>query len=218
LVLNRVDSGRKEAAIGDIQVIFSDVGGVLGTNGWDHLERQAAMDEFGLDPEEFESRHEMVVTAFETGQLSLDCYLDRTVFYRQRPFTRDTFRDFMLQQSQPYLESVGVLRRVSATGRYLLATLNNESLELNEHRIQAFGLRQIFKLFLSSCFLGVLKPDQAFYQLALKLTQQQAIRCVFIDDRALNVECARREGMQTIQFKHAAQLEADLRALGVQID
>jgi putative hydrolase of the HAD superfamily len=191
---------------------------VLGTNGWDHHERQAAVKKFGLDLEEFESRHEMVVTAFEMGQLSLESYLDRTVFYRQRPFTRETFRDFMFAQSQPYPESLAILERVSRTGKYLLATLNNESIELNLYRIQAFNLRRIFKLFLSSCFLGVLKPDQAFYQLALKLTQQEAGHCVFIDDRALNVECARREGMQTVEFSNAAQLESDLRALGIQLD
>jgi putative hydrolase of the HAD superfamily len=191
---------------------------VLGTNGWDHHERQAAVERFGLDLEEFESRHEMVATAFELGQLSLDCYLDRTVFYRQRSFTREAFRDFMLQQSQPYSDSIAILRRVNASGSYLLATLNNESFELNNHRIEAFGLRNIFKLFLSSCFLGVLKPDQAFYQLALKLTQQEPGHCVFIDDRALNVECARREGMQTVHFKNAAQLESELRALGVGLD
>lgn len=190
---------------------------MLGTNGWDHHERQAAVKQFGLDLEEFESRHEMVVTAFETGQLSLGSYLDRTVFYRQRPFSREAFREFMLAQSQPVPESIRVLQRVSQTGKYLLSTLNNESVELNLHRIQTFGLRNIFKLFLSSCFLGVLKPDQAFYQLALKLTQQEAARCVFIDDRALNVECARREGMQTIQFKDARQLESELRELGVSL-
>lgn len=202
----------------EIRTIFSDIGGVLGTNGWDHHERQAAVEHFGLDLEAFESRHEMVVTAFETGQLSLDCYLDRTVFYRQRSFTREAFRSFMLEQSRPYAESLAVLERVSRTGQYLLSTLNNESLEINQHRIESFGLRKLFKLFLSSCFLGVLKPDQAFYQLALKLTQQEAERCVFIDDRALNAECAGREGMRTIQFKNAAQLETDLRALGVNLD
>lgn len=205
------------AAISAIQTIFSDVGGVLGTNGWDHHERQVAMEKFGLDPEEFESRHEMVATAFELGQLTLDSYLDRTVFYRQRPFTREAFREFMLSQSQSFPESLAVMERVARTCRYTLATLNNESLELNLHRIRVFGLRSIFKFFLSSCFLHVLKPDQAIYQLALKLTQEEPERCVFIDDRELNVECARREGMHTIQFKSAGQLESELRGLGVEV-
>ncbi len=189
---------------------------MLGTNGWDHTERRAASQQFGLDLVEFESRHEFVAAALDTAQLNLDQYLDRTVFYRERPFTREAFREFMLGQSKPYPDTIGVMERAAASGKYLLATLNNESLELNAYRIQAFGLQRIFKLFLSSCYLGVRKPDAAIYQLALRLTQQEPAQCVFIDDRALNLECAEREGMKTIQFKNAAQLEHDLRALAVE--
>jgi len=190
---------------------------VLATNGWDHNERQAAAKQFGFDLVEFESRHEFLAAALDTAQLTLDQYLDRTLFYRERPFTRQSFREFMLAQSKPYPDTLQLMERASSSGKYLLATLNNESLELNAYRIQSFGLRGIFKLFMSSCYLGVRKPDDAIYQLALRLTQQEPAHCVFIDDRALNLECAGREGMKTIQFRNASQLEQDLRALGVEI-
>ena len=191
---------------------------MLGTNGWDHGERRAAAEQFGLDLVEFESRHEFVAAALDTAQLTLDQYLDRTVFYRERPFTRESFRDFMFSQSKAYTDSLQIMKRLSSSAscRYLLATLNNESAELNAYRIQAFGLGKIFKLFLSSCYLGVRKPDAAIYRLALRLTQQEPAQCVFIDDRPLNLECAAREGMKTIQFHNALQLEQDLRALGIE--
>ncbi len=188
---------------------------MLGTNGWDHGERRAAAQEFGLDLVEFENRHEFLAAALDTAQLTLDQYLDRTVFYRDRPFTREAFRKFMFAQSKPYPDTLQVMERAASTGKYLLATLNNESLELNVHRIESFGLRNIFKLFLSSCYVGVRKPDAAIYQLALRLTQQDPSHCIFVDDRALNLECAQREGMKTIQFRSAVQLDQDLRALGV---
>lgn len=201
--------------MGGIRAIFSDVGGVLGTNGWDHDQRAAALEEFDLDPEEFRSRHELVVTAFETGRLTLEDYLQRTVFYRPRSFTLEAFRNFMFSQSKPYPETLALMEGVARSGRYLLATLNNESLELNLHRIRAFNLPSIFKLFLSSCFVGVKKPDAAIYRLALQLTQQEPAECVFIDDRALNLECAGRVGMQTIEFQTAGELELELRRLGI---
>jgi putative hydrolase of the HAD superfamily len=72
-----------------ITAIVSDVGGVLATNGWDRPARQKAADEFKIDWLDFEDRHELVVTAFELGKLSLDEYLTRTVFYRPRGFTRE---------------------------------------------------------------------------------------------------------------------------------
>ena len=76
--------------------VFFDVGGVLGTNGWDQHQRAAAAEAFGLDAAELHQRHEEAVTAWETGGMSLDTYLDRTVFYRARPFSRADSRAFML--------------------------------------------------------------------------------------------------------------------------
>ena len=76
-------------------------------------------------------------------------------------------------------------------------------------------MRNYFTAFFSSCYLGVKKPEAAIYKLALELTQRPAEECIFIDDRALNLECAKQQGMHTIQFKNATQLENDLRALGL---
>lgn len=199
-----------------ITAIFSDVGGVLLSNGWDHPERRRLVEEFKLDWDEFENRHELVVTGFETGRLSLDQYLERTLFYSSREFSKQQVREFMFAQSQPKHQSLELVARLAASGRYLLATLNNESRELNLHRIERFALKNYFSVFFSSCFLGVKKPDEEIYLKALEITQRAAAECVFIDDRALNLDAPRRLGMHAIQFRSAAQLQSDLAALGVE--
>ena len=61
----------------------------------------------------------------------------------------------------------------------------------------------------------MLKPDPAIYRLALQVTQRAPEECVFIDDRALNLECARQMGMRTIHYQNAPQLRAELRNQGV---
>jgi len=99
-----------------------------------------------------------------------------------------------------------------------MAALNNESLEINEHRIRKFRLREYFGAFFSSCYLGVRKPDRGIYSLALKITQRNPGECVLIDDRGLNLECAREMGMHTIQFVNVAQLRDDLAQLGIKTD
>ena len=199
----------------DVTALFFDVGGVLLTNGWDRPSRQAAAKKFGLDWDDFEDRHELLLNAFEVGELNLDEYLKRVVFYRERPFARQEFVDFIHSQSQPMPETLAVLGRLAATRKYLIGALNNESRDLNEYRIRQFRLRKYFDVFLSSCYLGVRKPDEAIYELALSITQRAGKECVFIDDRALNLECARELGMHTIQFQNVAQLQTDLASLGV---
>ena len=96
-----------------------------------------------------------------------------------------------------------------------MAAINNEAAEINAYRIQQFGLRDIFGAFFSSCYLGVRKPDREIYRLALKITQSEPTECVLIDDRGLNLECAREMGMHTIQFEDVAQLRGELAQLGV---
>lgn len=199
-----------------ISAVFSDVGGVLLTNGWDRSQRQSLVDQFGLDGEDFEDRHQLLSAGLETGRLGLDLYLDRTIFYRPRSFTRQAVRDFIYAQSGEIPGSLALMARLAQTPLFL-ATLNNESRDLNLYRIDKFALRNYFSVFFSSCFLGVKKPDEQIYRQALDLSQRPPEECLFVDDRSLNLECARRLGLHTIQFANAAQLEGDLRALGVAI-
>lgn len=200
----------------EITAIFSDVGGVLGTNGWDRSSRHRLVERFGLTWEEFEDRHELLANGLDTGAIPLDQYLDRTIFYRGRDFTREQVKEFLYAQSTPFLDSLAVMEKLAASGRYFLAALNNESTELNQMRIERFGLRKYFAAFFSSCYLGVRKPDPAIYRLALEITQRLPASCVFIDDRPLNLEAARALGMNTLQFQTASQLESDLRGLGAE--
>ena len=198
-----------------ISAVFSDVGGVLLTNGFDREERARFVQRFGLDGDDFEGRHHMLSGALDAGQLSLDEYLDRSVFFRHRDFSKDTAREFIFSQSQALPDSLAVMERLARHPNLLLATLNNESRELNRYRIEKFGLRKIFPVFFSSCYLGVSKPHARIFELALALAQRQPQECVFIDDRALNVESAARLGLHAIQFQNAAQLAADLHRLGI---
>ena len=120
--------------------IFFDIGGVLGTGGWDEQERRRAAVRFELDPDELNRHHQEMVVAFEEGRLTLDEYLAATVFHRARPFTREAFKRFMWAQSQPFPETIAIARTLAGTGRYRLMTINNESAELNAHRLRRFGL------------------------------------------------------------------------------
>ena len=196
--------------------VFFDVGGVLGTNGWDRAQRAAAVRHFGLDAAELEDRHVESIAILEQGRMTLDEYLRCAVFYRPRPFTAEQFKAYMLAQSTPFPESIDVVRGLVRTGRYRLMTINNESAELNQHRLDQFGLRDLFVAFFSSCWVGILKPAQRIYQVALAMSQADPEQSVFIDDRERNLEPARSLGMQTIRFTDAATLRQDLAGLGVQ--
>ena len=201
----------------EVKVLLFDVGGVLLTNGWDREARRLACEQFGLDWEDFQDRHDFVAPDFETGKLTMAQYLRRTIFYRGRSFTEAEFVAFMKAQSKAMPDSLALLDELAASGKYVLATLNNESRELNDHRIDTFGLRKFFSAFMSSCYLGMRKPEEDIYRVAVDIIQHPPEQCVFIDDRLLNLECADRAGIQSIHFKNADQLRTSLNELGVAV-
>jgi len=201
----------------EIKALFWDLGGVLLSNAWDRTQRAQALQKFQLDEIEFHDRHEMLVSSFERGKITLEEYLDRTVFYRERPFTRDQFKSFMYSLSQPDAEALNLARALAKSGKYLMSTINNESRELNLYRIETFKLREIFRLFVSSCYVGLRKPEVGIYQLAVDITQQKPEESCFIDDRELNLESAAKLGMRTIRMESARQLQVELASLGVSI-
>lgn len=196
--------------------VFFDIGGVLGTNGWDSEQRALAAERFELDPADFARRHQDAAGMLEAGLMALDEYLDVTVFHRPRPFTREEFKHFMWAQSEPFPETIAIARALASTGRYRLMTINNESAELNAHRLQRFGLTDIFTTFFSSCWLGVTKPSRRIYELALLMSQAKPGHALFIDDREENLAPARTLGMCAILYTSAGRLAGDLAALGIE--
>jgi putative hydrolase of the HAD superfamily len=197
-------------------VVLFDVGGVLLTNGWDTRDRVLAAEHFNLDLSELEAKHHQIYGEWERGLISRDAYLDAAVFYRPRSFTRDEFFGFMLAQSQWLPNSaVGTLRQIAASNKCMVGALNNEARETNEYRFTTFGLREYFKVTLSSCYLHMRKPDQAIYRCAIDILGRPAERILFIDDRAENVAGAQLAGMKAIHFKNDEQLYGEFVNLGL---
>jgi putative hydrolase of the HAD superfamily len=193
-----------------IQHIFFDIGGVLGSNGWDREQRAQAVERFALSADDFQCRHEEVVGEWEEGRITMDEYLDIVVFHSPRQFSRPEFVDYMFAQSVPNQAVIGLARALTRESRFTLMTLNNEADELNRHRIAKFGLSELFEAFLSSCWLSVRKPTQRFYSRALAIAQADAPSSLFIDDREQNLAPASALGMVPILFESAEQLRSDL--------
>ncbi len=84
-----------------------------------------------------------------------------------------------------------------------------------EHLYNEMPLLQNFANPVLSYRIGFLKPHPQTYLLAADSVETLPGRCLFIDDRAVNVEGAQAVGMQAIQFQNPAQLRTDLKALHI---
>lgn len=201
----------------EITTMFWDIGGVILTDGWGRNSRREAAKIFQLDWEDFQDRHDLSFPALDAGHISLDEYLDRTLFHRPRSFTREEFTAYMFAQSKEFPASRVVLDEVTRSGKYFIASINNEPFELNKYRIEAFDLRRNFSVFFSSCYVRSRKPEKTIFRIALDVSQRAPEKCIFIDDRPLNLEVPRRLGINVIHYQDADRLRSDLRKFDVKV-
>lgn len=201
-----------------IRTILWDVGGVLLTNGWDHTERADLFREFQIDRDEFEVRHEAVNDAWEKGEITVDEYLDHTLFYEPRDFTREAFFARMKDMSQwlPHT-AIEIVRSLAGRDDVKVAMLSNESRELMDHRIESFGLDGDFSAYLVSAYVGLRKPEPAIFRLALDVMQSSPEETMFVDDRRENAAAASALGIHGVQYEGPEKLEAELKRLGISL-
>ena len=200
-----------------ITTLFLDIGGVLLTNGWDHNIRARAADKFCLDYDEMNERHHLTFDTYEEGKLSLDEYLNRVVFYKNRPFSRDEFKAFMYAQSQPFPEMIELMRNLKAQHSLQVAAVSNEGRELNTYRVQQFKLGEFIDFFVSSCFVHYRKPDADIYRMALDMAQARPDQVVYIEDRAMFVEVAGGLGIRGILHKDCETTQKALETMGLSL-
>jgi FMN phosphatase YigB (HAD superfamily) len=206
-----------------IKTIFWDSGGVLLTNGWDRYQRARVLTSLGVDLADYEPRHEVANYYWERGHIDARSFFERTVFDGQpREFTFAELWPRVCAESQVlHPESFDILQSLQdlrTSGRCKLATLNNESIELNEYRLDAFDLRSSFDFFVCSGYVHEMKPLADIYRAAILISGQPAASAVFIDDKQENIDAARSHGMRGIRFESPEQLRSSLAALGIPLD
>ena len=203
-----------------IETIFWDIGGVLLTNGWDLQQRTRALSSVGVDLVTYEARHDQENFFWERGLITAEQFFTRTVL-DQNPRLSLTFdqiwRLVCAESRLEFPETVDLLRTLARARRYRLATLNNESRELNAYRLDAFDLRRCFSLFICSGYVHEMKPAPRIYQDAIDICGSTPASTLFIDDKQENCDAARALGMNAIRFLSATQLRTDLLRLGITV-
>ncbi len=200
-----------------IQSLFLDIGGVLLTNGWDRHSRQRAAQVFGLDYDEMDERHHLTFDTYEVGKLSLDEYLNRVIFYEPRSFSRDAFKEFMYEQSQPFPDMLQLMRDVKERNGLKIAVVSNEGRELTVYRISRFGLGNFVDFFICSSFVHFRKPDEDIFRIAIDLAQCEPQQIAYVEDRQLFVEVATALGIHGIQHKDYESTKKALADCGLRV-
>lgn len=197
------------------KTVFLDIGGVLLSNGWGHESREAAAEKFGFDYKEMNTHHEFIFNVYEIGGITLDEYLDRTLFCEPRNFSKEAISDFIFSQSVelPYMLQWLKAWKSDNANKIRLISVNNEGRELNNYRVKTFRLDECFDAFVTSCEVGYRKPDPRIFHLAMGIAQVTKDDCIYFDDRSILVDAARQLGIRAHHHRNFQETKEILEAL-----
>ncbi len=184
-----------------ISTLFLDIGGVLMTNGWDRHMREKSALAFDLDLVDFDQRHRQFYDIYESGKASLDDYLKNVIFWTERSFSMQKFKEFMFAQSKPYPDMISFFSQIKKDYGLRIAAISNEGRDLAEYRIKMANLTSFIDDFFISAFVGYQKPNPKIFQIALDVTQTSPKESFFVDDRKEHLEVAAKLGIQGVEQK-----------------
>ena len=123
----------------------------------------------------------------------------------------------MMKQSKPYPEMISLLKALKEKYHLKIAVVSNEGRELNNYRINKFGLNTFIDFFISSSFVHFRKPDADIFRLAIDVAQTPTPQLLYIDDRPLFVQVAAVQGIKGIIHIDYESTVTKLQTFGLQL-
>jgi putative hydrolase of the HAD superfamily len=200
------------------RLLYSDIGGVLGTNGWDTALRQRACSHFNVDFDEVDKRHQLMFDSYERGFLRFEDYLRSVFFASPRLFTLEELRDYIYTGSVPWAENISFFAQVKKANGLKLGLISNEGQGITEHRIGKFGLRDLADVMVISHCVHMRKPDRQIWQLALDVAQATPTESIYVDDREVFVEVAAAIGFTAIHHISLESTRSQFQKLGLALE
>lgn len=197
-----------------IRVVLFDLGGVLvELNG---VPTMLAWMQDRLSPDELFRMWlaSPAVRAFETGKIDSEAFADALIAEMALPVGREElleqFVRWILGLFPGALDLVGRVPR-----RYTRATLSNTNALHWPRLMQDMHLAGAFDHHFASHLMGKIKPDEEVFH---HVTQSLGCRpegILFLDDNQLNVDSARKVGLNAVRTKGVAQAERALIDAGI---
>jgi len=196
-----------------IKTVLFDLGNVLGYINFDAFWRSLGFNEMDKQSP-CAVRYKELTRQYETGFIHTEEYLKKLYSLFENRFT--------ILQLQQAVESIieepveGMLKLVQkVSAKYQTALVSNTNEIHYKFSVKRFETLRILQKHYLSYQLHVMKPADRFYHAIINDLQIKPAEMLFVDDIQINVDGAITAGMQAIKFENPAQLEANLKILGV---
>jgi len=195
-----------------VDTVIFDLGGVLVNLDWDSVcDRLQEHSSLEADAVRREVVNGPIVRSAMAGLISSRGYHQALCEKLVANLSYDDFVDIWNSLLNANEAIVPIVERLKLNHRLVLGS-NTDAIHFTS-TMERFPVLEIFERYFLSYEMGLLKPDPAFFHHVLQRLDTSASNCVFIDDRAENVEAAQSVGMIGLEFTISEKLQADLDAV-----
>ncbi len=205
-----------------IKAIIFDIGGVV--LEWptrlevDVIYRYIA-ERFGFNFEEVKEKIKALVYPLKGGEITeKECW--SRFFNSYGKALPDDWKDLwqkIFREKAKLNEDVMKTVKALKSNGYQLAVITN-TIPSHNAWVEKMKWYEPFDILVISCKDGVVKPEPAIFELALKKLGLKGHECIFIDNVEKNIRGAERAGLHGILFENAEQMKKDLEKFGVKIE
>jgi 2-haloacid dehalogenase len=115
----------------------------------------------------------------------------------------------------PIHQTVDILKSIRDAKQHRLYALTNWSAETFPWALETFEFLHWFEGIVVSGVEKMKKPQPEFYQILFDRYNVHPSNTLFIDDNIKNIEAGKTIGLTTIHFQSPAQLQEELKNLGI---
>jgi len=173
-----------------MKTLFLDIGGIFFYPAW-RLEGIAyTSNMLGVPKEKFSTALKQYKTQFYTGKISERSYWQKTLKAvgrspRRAAELERTYRKFV----RPIPETLSLLPHLSS--KYHLISCNNSPKEWMDYRIESASLNKFFDRFVTSGYVGSMKPEKSFFAKAFEETSIED-GALYLDDDKKYIALAKK--------------------------
>ena len=194
--------------------LFLDIGMVLIGLDYEPLaERMRTLA--GIEPAQLQALLTAgdLVQRYETGKITEDDFLEEVCRRIGAGIPRTAFLEAWYSIFGPSLIPDDCLATLAQ--QVPLWALSNTNRLHFEFMMRRYGFFRHFAGFVLSHEVGLLKPDERIFRIALEKVQARAPEVLFVDDQDANVRAAQALGIDAFRFVNSDQFAAELKARGL---
>ena len=201
--------------VSKLATVIFDLGGVYFTDGTISA-IEIISNKYTLDPKSVADIFKGEIgTAYRESRITHDQFWESAkAAWRVNGENIDELAQIWLDGYVPIEGTVKIVEQLKRSGHELLFLSDNvqERVDYLEAR---YGFLQNFADGVFSHIAGVRKPNPQIYRMVLQKAGNSPENCIYIDDKKVLLEPAKKIGMQTVHFTNSENLLKTLQGYGV---